>query len=134
MADKKPYPPTPELDKMKAVHEKSQAIGEFFDIFLQEKGLTLCTFRLAGNNGKPRYVWRHERKFNGQKIKGVEPTAHDCFNLDADNNPEYEAWPDQYLPQHQSVEKLLAEYFEIDLNKCEMERRAILAHIRGEEA
>jgi hypothetical protein len=80
------YPPTPELDKMKAVHEKSQAIGEFIDVFLSEKHIVLCE---------------------------SHPT-------------------EGYFPVTTSIERLLAEHFGIDLNKCESERRAILKHIRQE--
>lgn len=75
----KTYPPTPELDKMKALTEKSQAIGEFIDLFLAEKGMILC----------------HETEVG-------------------------------FLPCSVSIEKLLAEFFGIDLNKVEEERRAIL--------
>lgn len=70
---------------MKAVQSKSQAIGEFLDLFCREKGYSLC--ELVG---------------------------------------------DQYEPVSRSIETLLAEYFEIDLKKVEDERRAILAHIRGD--
>lgn len=37
---------------------------------------------------------------------------------------------ERYRPSYTSIEKLLAEYFEIDLNKVEEERRAILEGIR----
>lgn len=82
----KPYPPTPELNKMKAVQVKSQAIGEFLDLFCREKGYVLCV--LSG---------------------------------------------DRYFLVGKSIEKLLAEHFEIDLKKVEQERRAILDHIRGDQ-
>ncbi len=74
---------TPELDKMRAVKDKSQAIGEFID-WLRQDNCDIC-----------------EMDDNGH-----------------------------YLPIYQSIEKWLAEYFEIDLNKCEEERRAILDAIR----
>ncbi len=135
MADKqKPYPPTPELNKMKAVHEKSQAIGEFLDIFLSERKMELCTYQTAGNNGKPKYRWKDgvtKSKLNVSVDR--EPRFEDVFNQDAENNPEYESWAEGYVPVHARIEKLLAEFFEIDLNKAEDERRAILAYIRGEE-
>lgn len=37
-----PYPPTPTLNKMQRVKERSQAIGEFLDIFCRRKGYVLC--------------------------------------------------------------------------------------------
>ena len=70
----------PECDKMRAVKEKSQAIGEFLEWLHSEKDITLC--RLEGN-----YDYR-------------------IINI--------------------STEKLLAEFFDIDLNKVEEEKRAIL--------
>ena len=65
---------TPELDKMQAVHDQSQAIGEFLD--------------WAVAKGR------------------VEVTG--------------------------SVEKLLAEYFKINLDRCEQERQMILKNLREE--
>lgn len=38
---------------------------------------------------------------------------------------------DNYVPFHFSMESLLAEYFEINLNKVEKERQALLAALRG---
>lgn len=131
----KPYPPTPELDKMHAVKDKSQVLGEFLDIFLNEKGITLCTMVKAGDNGEPKYRWKKgvkKAKLDGLKTKDREPSFKDVFNKDAEHNPDYVVWSEGYAPIHTSVEKLLAEFFEIDLNKIENERRAILAHIRGE--
>lgn len=78
----KPYPKTPELDKMKAVQEKSQAIGAFLDQ-LSSEGIYLA-------------------QYEGDEL----------FSL------------------NQSIEQTLANYFDIDLNKVEEERRALLDHIR----
>lgn len=79
------YPPTPELDKMKGVKERSQSIGAFLDWLQSEREIVLAEYEYRGETLYP-------------------------INL--------------------SIEKLLAEYFEIDLEKVEQERRAILAHIR----
>ena len=38
-----------------------------------------------------------------------------------------------FYPTHHSIEKLLAEYFNIDLDKVEEERRQILDEIRNKE-
>jgi hypothetical protein len=40
---------------------------------------------------------------------------------------------DQLMPKHISIEKLLAEYFEIDLDKVETERRAMLDDFRKDQ-
>jgi len=73
----------PECEKLHAVKDKSQLLGEFIDLFLPSKGITLCIL-------------------------------HD----------------ENYYPANQSVEKLLAEFFKIDLGKVEKERRAMLAELR----
>lgn len=94
--------PTPELDKMSAVKERSQAIGEFLDWLAYEKEWTLAAY--------------HEH-------------TDDCYNQ-TQRYPtcgirEKELWQVQY-----STERLLAEYFEIDLRKTDEEKRAILESIR----
>jgi len=40
-------------------------------------------------------------------------------------------YEDTLYPIRQSIESLLAEYFEVDLNKVEKERRALLSGIRA---
>lgn len=106
------YPKTPELDKMKAVKDKSQIIGEFLDIFLGEKGFSIGKCH-KHNSSCP--GWNDD----GERVSG---TTNDCgFHTG------------EFEPCHISIENLLAEFFEIDLNKCEQERLAILKHIRNEK-
>ena len=52
------YPKTPALDKLKSIAGKSQVVGEFVDIFLAEKGLSL---------GKPH---KHDSRCGGWTDKG----------------------------------------------------------------
>jgi hypothetical protein len=80
---------TPELDKMEAVQEQSQTIGEFLE-WLNGKGISLCKLGTAD--------W--EQNF--------------------------------HFPIHDSTEKLLAEYFDIDLNKVEQEKQVLLAEWRNQ--
>ena len=75
-------PPTPTLDKMQAVHARSQAIGEFLE-WLGQQGYVIC-------------------------CSGRYPPA----------------------PAGKSTEQLLAEYFGIDLEAAERERRAVLDYVR----
>lgn len=79
---------TPELDKMSAIHEKSNATGDFLD-------------------------WLQNSR---------EPRIYLC-ELDQD--------AEQFYPPNLSIEKLLAEYYKIDLNKVEEERRQMLDYIRA---
>jgi hypothetical protein len=95
------YPPTPELNKMKSVREKSQAIGEFLDWLANEKKVSLAQYHAHGEH---------------------------CYDGEGDLTCELRK--DELYDFHYSIEKLLAEYFEIDLKKVEEERMAILEHIR----
>jgi len=47
---------------------------------------------------------------------------------------EFHQGEDEYLPPHKSIEEILAEYFEIDLNKIEQEKRQMLEEIRKHNA
>ncbi len=101
------YPPTPELDKLKAVAPFSQKIGEFLDIFLAEKGIQL---------GKPHV---HDERCNGWDAE------RKCYNPGSGLGG-CSFCTGEFESCYQPVEKLLAEFFEIDLDKVESERRAIL--------
>ena len=80
----------PEHDKLTAIKEKSQFIGEFLE-WANCQGMTLCTTEES--------EYRRER--------------------------------DAYIPVHKNIEKLLAEFFEVDLMKLEKEKQKMLARIRA---
>ena len=107
---KKEYPKTPELDKMKLVIEKSQAVGEFVDVFLGEKGFSI---------GKPH---KHDKNCQGWDAERsrYKPCENDRCSFQTD----------EFESIGVSLQKLLADFFEIDENKCEAERRAILKFIQ----
>ncbi len=44
-----------------------------------------------------------------------------------------ESWR-EFLPVNKTTETLLAEFFDIDLKKCEQERQALLAEIQAEQS
>lgn len=44
----------------------------------------------------------------------------------------YDPDDDEFYQISQNTEKLLAEFFEIDLNKCEQERQQILADLKSD--
>lgn len=83
---------TPESDKMLAVHDKSQAIGEFMEWLQGERGIVLAEWE--------------------------DRTSRDAV----------------LHPSHPGINQLLAQYFEIDLNVVEREKRAILAGIQASYA
>jgi hypothetical protein len=107
------YPATPELDKMKAVKDKSQTLGEFIEWLQSEKKVHLGAPHVHG------------------------PT---CAGWDADREKysprggdRCECSTGEFIPFNFTMERLLAEFFEIDLVKVENERRTILAYIRKEK-
>jgi len=83
------YPETPECDKMHAVHDQSQAIGEFLEWLEGPKRLVIAGY----------------------------------LNEDSNN----------LQPVHINTEKILAEFFNIDLNKADDEKRAVLQWMRDHQ-
>ena len=77
---KSPQPECPECEKLSAVADESNNIGDFLD-WLDNKGFLFC---------------------------------------------KYDKYEESYYPTYPDTQKLLAEYFNIDLNKVEQERRALL--------
>lgn len=89
----------PECEKMLAVREDSQKIGEFLE-WLESKKITF-------------FEWK-EREYNEEM-------------------DEYIPEESGYCPYHYDMESLLAEFFGIDLDKVEQERRQILDEIRSKQ-
>ena len=85
---------TPELDKMLAVKEKSQAIGEFLK-WLSEQSIVLAEFDNV--------------------------CCEDCG---------YAAETLVYIGSNRG--QILADYFDIDTNKCEQECQQLLADLRAD--
>lgn len=117
----------PEHDKLSAVKDASQAIGEFLDTC----GMTLCRWHEAGDNGEPRIVWRPS--YRGPDGCGTyrDPVLSDVLNGWAMENPAREEWDEGFLPVMLGIERVLADHFGIDLDKIEAEKRAILEAIRS---
>lgn len=81
---------TPELDKMLAVRDESQEIGEFLE-WLCEQDIILADYS--------------------------DGICDDCGE-------------ELLLPIRKNRERILADYFKIDLDKCEQERQQLLADLR----
>jgi hypothetical protein len=95
-----------EIDKMLEAREKgSQAIGEFIEWLLNEKGCEICYHS--------------------------EDRATDEWNEQFDE-PEGFAARGAWIPIGQTIEQLLAEHFNIDLHALEAEKRQVLDAIREE--
>lgn len=122
---------TPELDKLAKVREQSQICGEFLE-WLQNKQLLLCKYVEGHSNGETKYI-EVGKKPNGdiiyEAIEGHwEKTT--TRRMDAKENPNYEYITFGFYPSYEGSEKLLAEFFGIDLVKIEDEKRLILEQCR----
>jgi hypothetical protein len=91
----------PECDKLKAISEKSQAIGEFLEWLLHEKGFNLTQ------------IHRH---------------TDDCY--DNAGEKICEMLDGHYYPAMYHIEDLLAEYYDIDLKKVDKEKDQMLEEFR----
>lgn len=115
----------PEHQKLQAISDESQAIGEF----IENGGFVLCTHREAGDNGEPLYVW-----CDGCDHGGRQPTSRDYYRDLAEENPAYESWYPGYVPVGKPINELLADYFGIDLAALEREKRQMLDAVRRRPA
>jgi hypothetical protein len=94
--------PTPETDKMLAVKDNSQAVGEFIEWLGRNKMV----------------IARYASKEDEWADEGEERVATGVKEGDL-------------LPVYTSIEKMLAKYFKIDLDKVEKEKRQILEDLRS---
>jgi hypothetical protein len=94
----------PELEKVEAMRERSQPAGEFLDWLVNERGIILAQYHKHSDH---------------------------CYTPDADGDPELHCCSEDVLiPCRIGIEKLLSEYFHIDLEKVEQERRQLLEDVR----
>ena len=94
----------PEADKVMEVREKSQPIGAFMD-WLFSDGRVLCEWHDKGYYDN-----------NGDRVLEYDP--HGSVE------------PEGYHPTRDSIESLLALYFDIDLKKYQQEREQMFAEIQ----
>jgi hypothetical protein len=104
-------PATPELEKLAAVSDESQKLGAFLD--------------WCASQGWKLGEWK---SYPCRECDGCEDALEEKEDITPDDCEE----PSELMfPINTGIEKLLAQYFSIDLNKVEEERRALLAHIRS---
>jgi hypothetical protein len=92
----------PECDKMHKVHEKSQAIGEFIEWLHDEKHIVFAKYHKHTEN---------------------------CYSEDG-RRMACGMWEGTLYPEFVLINSALAEFFGIDLNKVEEEKRQILEEQR----
>lgn len=108
----------PEHDKLDAVKDRSQSIGEFLS-WLSAQGLSRCYYL------PEMYICLDCGEIDPSRVSARRRECPEC-------DEDVELREEGYYPDHRGVEKLLAEYFDIDLAKVEQEKRQMLATLRGE--
>ena len=100
----------PEHEKLEAVRERSQEIGDFLEWLDGEPKIVLCKWHEA-------YIETMD-----------DPDGKSAFNPSGKIR-NYD--PARYTPANENTEKLLAQYFEIDLDVLEEEKRTMLTELRS---
>jgi hypothetical protein len=108
----------PEHDKLTAISDRSQAIGEFLDWMSQEKKIIRASWLDAY------MVW-------------VPCDEASEYGLIQNDDGEWGWWrhaPERLHMDTTSVQDLLAEFFDIDRAKIEEEKRTMLDRLRTDQA
>ena len=100
-----------ELEKLEAVSERSQAIGEFLEWIFGTKKYHIAKYLTDGEYESTDNVYWVDRLYGKDQYK------------------RHRIGKEELMSVYINIEKLLAEFFEIDLNKVEKERRKILEEI-----
>lgn len=102
-----------ELEKLEAISDKSQAIGEFLEWLCGTKNYHIAKYLTEEE---------YEREDNVYWVDGL---------YEKEQFKRHEIGKEELMPIHINIEKLLAEFFEIDLDKVEEERKEILEEIKN---
>ena len=122
------YPATPTLNKIKEHQEESQAIGEFLDwLHSTYKRVAVCEYRDAQKTPCPRC--------GGSGIDPLKenPACLTCGRLYPSRGEKGTGIfiePAGYYPIGKTPDQLLHEYFGINADTEEKERRAVLDYVR----
>ena len=102
-----------ELEKLEGVKDRSQEIGEFLEWLFDTKNYHIAKYLTDEEYESEDNVYWVGELYGKEQFK------------------RHEIGKEQLMPIHIDIEKLLAEYFEIDLVKVEEERNKILRDVRG---
>lgn len=119
----------PEHEKLAKISDKSQAIGEFLS-WLSQQGFYICQWQDKGDNGQPRFVPATEEEIEQICVERGRGAASQARRIGIPN-PNYESWPSGYFPSGRQIIDYLAEYFGIDQDKIDAEKRAMLQKLRS---
>ena len=100
-----------ELEKMEGVRERSQAIGEFLDWLFDTKNYHIAKYLTDEEYESEDNVHWVDRLYGKEQFKRHTIGKEELMHI------------------HIDIEKLLAEYFEIDLAQVEKDRRETLKEI-----
>lgn len=100
----------PEHDKLRAISDKSQAIGEFIDWLISER---------EPNTKIVERVILHDYHTTDRHLNPLPEEEWERFEFETD------------VPLRKSIQDLLAEYFEIDRNKLNEEKLKMFEEIRN---
>lgn len=107
----------PECEKMIAINEKSQVIGEFLE-WIQSGEADNSKFN------RPIFL----------AAFAIVTTYHDLNDVEKDFPEDEWEVGERIMRFSYTTEMLLAKFFKIDMNKVEKERRAMLEEIRRKNA
>ena len=139
---KKPPSPYPEHEKLKAIRDQSQVCGQFFDWLQEEKAVDMVQRYDHEKDDEGYKIWRdsdgniHEDYEDPSSMAGFGTKKHKRMEkmrvelvMDCRLVPKVGGSID--LPLRQPLTSLLAEFFEIDEDKLEEEKRAMLEACRA---
>ena len=109
----------PEHDKLAKIQDASQAIGEFLEWLQAAQQIHLVRWgSFTDTKSCPRLF-----------LQGIQGTCRpDCARCGGTGQVEYQV--EQWVPDNRSITSLLGDYFGIDSNAIEWEKRAMLEELR----
>lgn len=118
-------PEYPEHDKLKAISEQSQTIGEFLDFGLPKQNLALYEFVTYDcecswcERGQGHRSPMHTAAERDTMFDENDRRIHDAVQIST------------WHPTHRTIQKILAEHFGIDQRKIDDEKDQMLAALRA---
>lgn len=124
-------PKCPECNKLKAVQPQSQAIGEFVDWLAHEKGIVLAH---SHTHTDACYTHGFSKARFRREFKGNAAYSPEELQDGRCESPQCGLQDDELHYAHVGIEKLLADFFGINLKKRAAEQDRLLAWIRSRDA
>ena len=130
---------TPELDRMSDVRDHSQAIGEFLE-WLRDQGVQMVRWEtrrpesLCSGDALFREFAELDAELRSAQSETPRPSdVHPPKCKCKGTGIVYGTERDELVSVDRSIERWLADYYDIDLDRVEAERRAILEELRARQ-